>query len=104
MGAHRFAGRFWIAFQNGRQDSLMMKLSALWSSVYQENPAALLAQKTDNGIQQRQNQRVSRRFGQRQMEVEIRFHISIGIMQAAIHHGHGFPHGAQQLFLNSERS
>src|ERR1039457_6963229 len=38
------------------------------------------------------------------MEIQIRFHIGVGIMQAAIHHGDGFSHGAQQLFLNSGSS
>jgi hypothetical protein len=37
---------------HGRQNSLVMKLAALRSSVYIENTAALLAQQTNDRIQQ----------------------------------------------------
>ena len=55
-----------------------MKLAALRSAVDIENPAALFAQETDNRIQQRKNKRISRRFRQRQMKIQIRFDVGFG--------------------------
>ena len=104
MGAHGFARRFRIALLDGRQDSLVMELSALRSSFTLKIRLRCSRKKTDNRIQKRKNQRISSRFRQRQMEIEIGFHVGVGIVQAAVHHGDGFPHGAQQLFLNARGS
>ena len=79
VSAHRFARGFRIAPFNGRQNPLVMKLSPLGSAIDIENSAALLAQKADDRIEQRENQRIPCRFRQRQMKIEIGLHISFGI-------------------------
>src|ERR1700722_3291217 len=78
-----------------------MELPSLRATFYIENAAALFTQKADDRIQQRQNQRISSRFRERQMEIKVGFYIRGGSIQVAIHHGYGFGHGAKQLLLNT---
>jgi len=79
-----------------------MKLAALGSTLYVKNPAALLTQQRHDGIDQRQNQWISRRFRERQMKVEISLDVSLGILtlNAAIHAGNGLAHGGKQLIFD----
>jgi len=48
MGAHCFTRRRGVALLDGRQNSLVMELSALGTSVDVKNSASLLAQETDD--------------------------------------------------------
>src|ERR1700733_2600580 len=99
MGTHRFPGCLLVASLDRREDALVMELSALRSSSYVENPAALLAKKTDNRIEQGENQRISHCFRERQMKIQICFYKGIRFAQAAIHYRNSFSHRGHQLFV-----
>src|SRR5580692_12655416 len=99
MGTHRFPGCLLVASLDRREDALVMELSALRSSSYVENPAALLAKKTDNRIQEGENKRISDCFRERQMKIQICFYKGVGVAEAAIHRRNSFSHCGQELFV-----
>jgi len=66
MGAHRFAGFFRIAMLNRLKNAFVMKLSAVRAARHLENAQALLAKKTDDRIQKRENQGIVRALGSRE--------------------------------------
>ena len=65
MRAHRAPCHLGIAPLDRLENALVMDLSALWSAFHIEDSYALLAQQSDDGIDQRKNQRIRGRLGQR---------------------------------------
>ena len=69
-----------------------------------ENPQALFAQQSNDGIDQRQNNRVRRRLGERQVKIKIRFDKSIGIPSRAVHDIKSLSHRREILIVGADRS
>src|SRR5271154_2604193 len=65
MRAHRAPGHVGVVPLDRLKNAFVMNLSALWSAFHVEDSYALLAQQTDNGVDQGKNQRISDRFRQR---------------------------------------
>lgn len=103
MSPHRFAGSVRIAPLDRFQDSLMVELASLRASIHSEDPAPLLAQQAHDRIEQGENQRVADGFGQSQVKVKVSLNVGFWVVQAAVHGSDGFPHAAEQLFLNAGR-
>ena len=83
---HGLARLFGIVTLDGFEDSFVMILAALGSAGNPKDPQSLLAEKTNNRIEQRKNQRIGRTFGERQMKIKISFDIGFRILTRAIHH------------------
>ena len=82
MGLHGGTSLLRIVPLDRFENALVVILSALRAACDVENPQALFAQQSNNGIDQRQNNRVRRRLSERQMKIKIRFDESIGIPSA----------------------
>ena len=95
MVAHRRAGALRIMRFGRRQDALVMKLPAFRAAIHAENSYALLPQNSYDGIEQRQHQGIRRSLGQRQVKIQVRLDVRIGIVQVAIHCGDCLAHGRQ---------
>jgi len=103
MSAHRAAGHLRIAPLHGLKNSFVMELPALRSTFDVKDFYPLFAQQSNNGIDQRKNQRIGSRLGQREVEVEVSFDEGPGISLSPIHHGNRLPHGHKFRFLNACR-
>src|SRR5208283_680743 len=68
MSAHCVARHLRVVALDRLENTLVMKLPTLRAAFDVEDFYTLLAQQSNNGIDQGQNQRIGRRFGQRQME------------------------------------
>ena len=62
-----------------------MNLAALGAARHAEYPQSLLAQQADDGIEQREYQRIGRTFGEGQMKIEIGFDVGFRILARTIH-------------------
>jgi len=93
--AHGVAGRFGIAPLDRVENSLVMNLAALGTAGDFKDTQALFAQKSDDGVEQRKDQRVGRTFGQREVKVEIRFNVGVGILTGPVHDSDSLAHGRQ---------
>src|SRR3984893_16388601 len=94
MRSHGVAGLLRIALFHSLQDALVMKLTALGTTFNFEYLHPLLAKQADDGINQRKNQRISSRFCQREMEIEIGFYVRFGIATGSVHDRNRFAHGS----------
>src|SRR5579862_1545543 len=103
MGLHGGASGLWIMTLDGLENLLVMKLPTLRASPDAENSQALFAQQSHDGIDQRKNNRVRRRFGQRQVKIEIGFNEGIGIPSRIIHYFNGLSHRCEILIIGSDR-
>ncbi len=103
MRPHGVAGLLRIALFHGFQDALVMKLPALGTAFNFEYPHPLLAKQANDEINQRENQGISRRFCQREMEIEIGFYIRIGIATGSVHDRNRFAHRGHVGFLCAGR-
>ena len=65
MGAHRAPCHLGVAALDRLENALVMNLSALWSAFHIEDSYALLAQQSNDGINQRKNERIRDRLRQR---------------------------------------
>src|SRR5579859_750684 len=81
-----------------------MNLAALRPARNSKNAQALLAQQSDNRIEQRENERVGGALGQRQMKIEIGFDVGFRILAGAVHDAHRLAHRGQLCFLNASGS
>ena len=68
-----------IAVLHGFQDFLVVILPALRPAFHLENSNSLLAQQSNNRINQRKYDRIARRLRQRKMEIQVRLDECIGI-------------------------
>ena len=102
MGAHRLARFLSIMMLNGFKDFLVMKLAALRAAGNVKNPKALLAQKADNGIEQRKNEGIVCPLREGQVKVEIGLDIGLRILACAIHDRNRLVHRRQFRVLNAE--
>ena len=100
MHPHGFAGAVPIMALDRVQDLFVMELTPLRAAIYREDPAALLAQQTNDRVKQRENQGVFDGFSQGQVKVKVSLYIGVRIVEAVVHHGDGFSHGGKQLFIN----
>src|SRR6516165_8401802 len=71
VGPHQLASCFWAAPLDRFKNSFVVKLSVFGTALDTKNPETLFAQQADDGIQQRQDERIARGLRQRQMEVEV---------------------------------
>jgi len=82
MRAHGAAGHLGIVPLHRLKNALVMDLSALRSALDIKDSYALLAQQSDDGIDQGKNERIRGRFRQCQMKVEIGFDVGLGSLCA----------------------
>src|SRR4029077_15722660 len=101
MRLHRFARPFRVTAFDGRQDSLVMKLAALRSALHIKNSHPLLAKQAHNGIEQRQDERIRRRFSQRQMEVEVSVDEGIRVLPPPVYDRDCVSHGRKTPLLHT---
>ena len=102
MGAHRLARFLSIMMLNGVKDLLVMHMASLRAAGNVKNPKALLAQKADNGIEQRKNEGIVCPFREGQMKVEIGLDVGLGILADALHDCNRLAHRGQFRVLNPE--
>ena len=65
------------------ENPLVMNLPALWAAGHLENPQPLFPQKSHNGIEQRENQRIGCAFRECKMEIQIGFDVRLWILSGA---------------------
>jgi hypothetical protein len=104
MGAHRRARFFRIMALDGFQDLFVVNLPALRAAGNAKDAEPLLAQKSNDGIEQRKNERIFRTFRQGQMKVEISLDIGFRILSGSIHDRDRLAHRGQFRFLNADSS
>src|SRR5579863_2918989 len=104
MSLHGRTRLFRIVALDRVQDPLVVTLSALRTASNAKNPQALLPQQTNDGINQRQYDWISRRFGEGQMKIEIGLNESIGIPARLVHDGNGVSHRRKILGARANRS
>ncbi len=95
MFAHGAAGRFGFALFDRHQDSFVMVLAALGPAFHFKNTASLLTQQSNNRVQQRKDEGISRRLRQRQMKIQVGFNVGFTILQITLHDGKHLPHRPQ---------
>jgi len=78
-------------------------LSALRAASDAEYPQALFAEQSNNGIDQRQNNRVRRRLGERQVKIKIRFDKRIRIPSRTVHDIKSLSHCREILIVGADR-
>jgi len=103
MGLHRRTRLLRIVPLDCFENTLVVILSALRAASDAEYPQALFAEQSNNGIDQRQNNRVRRRLGERQVKIKIRFDKSIGIPSRAVHDIKSLSHRREILFVGADR-
>ena len=79
MGLHRGTRLLRIVPLDCFENALVVMLPALRAAFHPEDSQALFAQQSNDGIDQRKNNRVRRRLGERQVKIKIRFDKSVGI-------------------------
>jgi len=68
---HGLARRLGVVALDGREDLLVMELAALGSAGYPEDARALFAEQPHDRVDERRDERVLGRLGEREMEVEV---------------------------------
>src|SRR5579859_926055 len=103
MSTHGLPGALGVAMLYGFENSFVVNLASLRIAGNAEDAQALLAQEADNRVEQREDQRIGRAFGEREMKIEIRFDIGLWILTSAVHYGDSLAHGGKFGFLNARR-
>ncbi len=86
VGTHGFACLVGVMLLDRFQNSFVMNLPAIGSAGNPKDAQTLFAQQSDDRIQQRENQGIRSPFRKRQMEIEIRFDISVWILAGSVHY------------------
>src|SRR5258708_2060669 len=86
MLAHGFAGVFSLALFDCCKDLFVVNLAALGASGNFKDAEALFAQQSDDGIDQRKNDRIGGGFGECQMKVVSSFVVGVGVVVSAAHY------------------
>ena len=95
VSPHGVTGGVGIAPLHRFENSLVMYLAALGTAGDFEDSQPLFAKESDDGVEQRKDQRVGGTFGEREVKVEISFDVGIGILAGAVHDGDGLAHRRQ---------
>src|SRR5579864_3057858 len=103
MGLHRRTRLLRIVPLDCFENTLVVILSALRAASDAEYPQALFAEQSNDGIDQRQNNRVRRRLGERQVKIQIRFDKRIGIPSRAVHDIKSLLHRREILIVGADR-
>jgi len=103
VAAHRLARFFRVAALDGFEDSFVVKLAAIRTAFDIKNSQALFPQQADNGIEQRQYQRIRCCFRQREVKIQVRFNEGIGILPRSIHYRDCFSHRRKVLVFHASR-
>src|SRR5271166_709916 len=93
MRTHGRAGLFRIVTLDCFKNPFVMNLASLWSTGNTKDAQALLAQKSDDRIEQREDQRVGCTFRESQMKIQVGFNVSLGLLSGAVHHSDCLAHG-----------
>ena len=99
--AHGFARRFGIVSFNGFKDALVVNLAARTAAVDAENAHALFFEQADDGVDQRQDERIAGGLGEREMEIIVGLDESLRLVQIPVHHSNGVAHGGEMRFLGA---
>ena len=85
MCSHRIARLLGIATLHRLKNALVMNLAAFGPAGHAEYPQALLSQEADDGVEEREYQRISRTFCEGEMKIEISFDVGFRILARTIH-------------------
>jgi hypothetical protein len=83
------------------EDSFVVNLSAFRAAIDIEDSHALFTQQSNDGIDQRENERVRGRFGQRKMKIEIRLDEGVGIVHRVVHYIDRLSHRCKVLIVST---
>src|SRR5579872_5831903 len=99
MSLHRFTRPSCITAFHGSKNSLMVNLPARRTAIDIKSSQALFTQHFDDRIDQGENERIARRFGQGQMKVQISLNVGVGILPGIVHHCDRLSHRCQILLV-----
>src|ERR1700682_6620731 len=103
MSLHRLTRSQRVMPRHGLEDSLVVNLSAFRTAIDVEDSHALFTQHSYDRIDQGENERVRRRFGQGKMKIEVRFDEGVSITPRVVHHTDRLSHCCKILLFSANR-